>query len=246
MFLKARTAVDMGHQGAARSERTKLRTMAVLVLVCAGSVPVTSLSARANDPKVPAGIDPGLEPVAILTTGLDYTDPQIAARLARDGEGELIAWDFVDNDRLPFAKSPNETAYHWGGDGSALVRGWLASPDAVARSLIPVRIDPADPGSLAQALTFVAQTRAKIVAVPMWSSNSEDWQPFAAAAKRFSDLVVIVPGCNSVLQGVSTYPAGLDLPNLRRVAPGAVAPSGLDAAVLEACRYPGLSPKGAK
>lgn len=155
--------------------------------------PLAASSAFAQDPTVPPGVDPGLEPIAILTTGLDYTEPAIAARLARDGEGELIAWDFVDNDRRPFAKSPNGTPPNWGGDGTVLVRQWLESAEAVKQSLIAVRINPADPLSLGRALAFVAQTRAKTVAVPMWSERREDWAAFATAAKRFGDLRLVVP-----------------------------------------------------
>ena len=90
-------------------------------------------SANADDPKVPAGIDPGLQPIAILTTGIDYTDPAIAARLARDGEGELIGWDFTENDRRPFAASPNTTPPNWGGDGTVLVRRWLLAVSRVRK-----------------------------------------------------------------------------------------------------------------
>lgn len=203
---------------------------------------LATMPALAQDPKVPPGIDPGLEPVAILTTGLDYTEPAIAARLARDGEGELIGWDFVDNDRRPFAKSPNGTPPNWGGDGTVLVRQWLNTGEGAKQSLIPVRINLADPVSLGRALTFVAQTRAKTVAVPMWSERREDWDAFTIAAKRFAELTLIVPRCAGGPPASRQYPAALDLPNLRRVAQDAVASNGLEVMVLQSCRP--VSPVG--
>ena len=54
--------------------------------------------ALAADPPVPLGQDAGGTAVAFMTTGIDYRDPAVAKALARDGEGELIGWDFVDDD----------------------------------------------------------------------------------------------------------------------------------------------------
>ncbi len=48
--------------------------------------------------------------MVLLTRGLDYTRPEIAKLLARDGEGELIGWDFVDNDNRPFVKGADTMA----------------------------------------------------------------------------------------------------------------------------------------
>ncbi len=64
--------------------------------------------ALAADPPVPIGQDPGGTAVAIISTGIDYTIPEIAKSLARDGEGEIIAWDFVDGDNRPYAKSASD------------------------------------------------------------------------------------------------------------------------------------------
>ena len=220
--------------------RWRQASAALLCAILLG--PLAASSVFAQDPKVPPGVDPGLEPIAILTTGLDYTDPAIAARWARDGEGELIGWDFVDNDRRPFAKSPNGTQPNWGGDGTVLVRQWLTTGEAVKQSLIAVRINLADPVSLGRALAFVAQTRAKSVAVPMWSERREDWDAFAIAAKRFNGLTLIVPSCAGAALGAVQYPAALDLPNLRRVAQGADTSKGLEVMVLQSCRA--VSPVG--
>ncbi len=67
---------------------------------------IVSLPALAADPKVPTGLDPGGTAIGLVTTGIDYTDPEIAARLARDGEGEAIGMDLVDGERLPRCHFP--------------------------------------------------------------------------------------------------------------------------------------------
>ena len=70
-----------------------------------------SALAQSKKPRVPPGLDPGGVAVAIADpVGIHYADPQIAQRLARDGEGELIGWDFVDEDRRPFAEPGTKIA----------------------------------------------------------------------------------------------------------------------------------------
>ena len=53
-------------------------------------------------PKVPPGVDPGGIGVALVGPGIDYTDPAIVHRLARDGEGQLAGFDENTNDSTPF------------------------------------------------------------------------------------------------------------------------------------------------
>ncbi len=192
----------------------------MVIGIAAASVAVGEV--RAQDPKVPPGKASEGTPVAVFSTGLDYTQPDIAAALARDGEGELIGRDFADGDRTPFAAGPSSTLDNWGGDGTALARTLLL---AMATSgskfnVVPVRIDPAKPLSLAQALAFVAQTPAKVVIVPMWSLVPADWEPFKAAATHFKDLRILVPACSTGTAAGSppVYPHALALPNVTSVA----------------------------
>ncbi len=146
-------------------------------------------AAQQRKPPLPPGRDPGGVAIALLGTGIDYTLPEIARRLARDGEGELIGWDLVDNDNRPFRRSEGASAASAsGGDGTALAR----AVGAPGRRIVPVRIDAADPGSIARAVAFVARTPARIVVVPMWSARQSDWEPFRQAALHFKDLLFIV------------------------------------------------------
>ncbi len=154
--------------------------------------------------------------------------------MARDGEGELIAWDFVDNDRHPFAKSPNETPPNWGGDGTAVVRKLIAG--STGKSVIVVRINPADPASLARALVFVSQTRAKVIVMPMWSGTLAEWEPFQKAATHFSSLEIVVPQCEAATPEYPVYPAAFDLSNVRKVMPANATPGSLEDAIVEPCR----------
>jgi hypothetical protein len=156
--------------------------VAVGALLCADVA-----AAQGRKPKLPPGSDPGGVAIAIPSTGIDYTAPDISQRLARDGEGELTGWDLIDRDNRPFNPKAAETPAAWGGDGNALIRA-VGVP---GRRVVAVRIDARDPMSLAKAAAFVSQTSARIVVVPMWTANAHEWAAFGMAIKAFADLLFI-------------------------------------------------------
>jgi hypothetical protein len=176
-------------------------------------------TAIAADPKVPPA-SPAEDrlPVAILTTGFDYTRSEIAARLARDGEGEIIAWDVPGNDRFPY-----DTA----GDTELLTALVNLLPASAPVALLPVKVDLDDPGSLAKGLAFIARTPARTVVVPLWTSTPEPWSLFAKAAAHFATLRIVIRGCPDLAASPENqvYPRDLKLPNLSTVATPEADPS---------------------
>ena len=85
--------------------------MIALRLVCIALVAVLgSANAQPKKPKLPPGLDPGGPAIVLLTTGIDYTKPAVASRLARDGEGDLIGLDTIDGGNLPYAANGEGTA----------------------------------------------------------------------------------------------------------------------------------------
>jgi hypothetical protein len=122
---------------------------------------------------VPPGIDPGGIAVAIIASGIDYTQPFIAARLARDGEGELIGWDLVDNDRRPFEEHDGLEKANTAGRGTAMPQTLLSrAPDI---RIAPFRIDTDDVQSVHKGLALAAMTPAKIVVLDLKSSTAAAW-----------------------------------------------------------------------
>lgn len=186
-----------------------------LVLFAAPSMAQTT-SAK---PPVPVGRDPGGIAIALISTGIDYTKKDIAERLARDGEGEVIGLDLVDGDNRPFAAEPTGTAAANALNGTELARQTLAAY-RFAR-LVPIRIAPGDGGGLARALAFAATTPARIVAVPVWGGTAENWELFRQVATQASRLLIVVPAGNPdhIARGLKQWPAALRLPNLIAVAP---------------------------
>ncbi len=191
----------------------------------------TAACAQSGKPPVPPGRDPGGVAVAIVGGGVDYTRPDIAARLARDGEGEIIGWDFIDSDQRPFDACPA------GAQPSAAcptLVARIALQEAGVASLVVARASAGRLQTMAQAISMVAQTRARIVLVA--PGGAELSAVFVnEAATRFPALLFIVPW--------RTHAGRVDLPNTITVAaageleagvePQIVMPAGTGAAAIK-------------
>ena len=164
-----------------RSGAGKITARAAAVIVLAMAVPVAvpiaaPAPASAADPRAPAGQDPGGTALALIGGGIDYMSARIALRLARDGEGEMIAWDFVDNDQTPYVAPSTEAEAGAGAAPSADRASETVAPEgnrvaeamltAYARGrLVPVRVPEGNPQSLARAIAFAVGTPAEIIAI---------------------------------------------------------------------------------
>jgi hypothetical protein len=170
-------------------------------------------------PKVPPGTSTAVEPsVAIVGTGLDYTRPELAAALRRDAELEIVGWDFIDNDRRPFeGKSgvANPATSERNGVGTRLA-SVLANDMLTKMLLIPVRVDPTKPQSLALGIGFAARTSVRVVLVPNISANPLNWQVLLAAASEFPSQLFIVPADEALSTDVAaaTWKIARALPNV--------------------------------
>lgn len=152
--------------------RRRLGMSGVLLLM-------TGVSALADDPALAPGRDPSGTAVAVLADGFDYTRPELARVLARDGEGEAIAWDAVEGDGRPFARDG-------GGTDAALA---VAAHGGVR--LVPVRVASGDAASLARGLAFAVVTPARIVLVPRAADAQSGADVLRAAAQRFGPVLFV-------------------------------------------------------
>jgi hypothetical protein len=177
--------------------RTVLSLAAMLALA-------TMAQAQVKKPPLPPGRDPGGIAVALIGTGVDYTLLEVARGLARDGEGDLIGLDLVDNDNRPL------------GDGGGTRLAVALLDKEIGARLVPVRAALQDPTSLARAAAFIARTPARLAVVALSSRRAEDWQPFRQAAERSPQLLFVVAAGDDGrdLDREPEYPAGLGLANV--------------------------------
>ena len=209
-----------------------MRTALALALIIA-----VAAGARAtSEPAVPAGLDPGGVAIALLGSGVDYTRVEIAGALARDGEGDPIAWDFTDNDIVPYAAAGpgTEDAAYLAGAGAGI-------------RLVIVKEPAANPAAIGHMAAFTIRTPARIVVWPDGAPNRRDWPVLFQAAQRFADRLFIVPAPDTE-QSAKAHPtgnivfaAGANPASRRR---GAL-DLGLKSATILAAK-PGLSPRDIK
>ena len=190
------------HPSNRRINRRALGCALVFALGLVVSAHAAFAQAKAVKPRVPPGRDAGGVAIAIVGPGIEYTRADIAVRLARDGEGEIIGWDFVDHDRRPFGGCEGERG--GGGEGERRPQGCdsgIAAGivlDAPASRLIVVRVSPGHLPSLAMAMQMLDQTPARIVlfALETGDSAANTSDRFTAAflqdaASRFPRLLLI-------------------------------------------------------
>ena len=167
--------------------RVALRLSAFCVALVAG---VADARAQAADPAVPTGTDAGGVAVAIIGPGIDYTLPQITSRLARDGEGEIIGYDFADDDRRPFKQPDDLEDMGYTHRGTAIARTVLRRTRA--SRLIPVRIGNNNPVQLAQGMIFASKTPARVVIVVLQNASVTLWATVADTARTAGSKVLFI------------------------------------------------------
>lgn len=181
---------------------------------------ITVASAQTRDPPIPAGLDPGGVAVAAFADGVDYTDPAIAGRLARDGEGDVIAWDFVDGDARPF--------------GATDPRLLDLAAATTSLRLVIVRGAAEDPARAARLTAFAVRSPARIMLAWDTGPDRPDWALFLEGVRRFPDRLFVVPATAG-----GGYEEARRLPNLLVAAPAGTAG---DIVLQDAAGVAGIAP----
>lgn len=152
--------------------------------------------------------------VGMIDSGINYTLPQINARLARDQNGELIGYDFWDNDNLPFdvhfSSSPFRIIRHGTGTASLLLR------EAPFIDLVPYRYPRPDMSRMQDLVEHAANNQVRIIGLPLGGNDADQWTAFATAAKQHPDILFIASAGNNGrnIDQQPVYPASLDIENL--------------------------------
>ncbi|MEO8558684.1 MAG: S8 family serine peptidase [Rhodospirillales bacterium] len=164
-------------------------------------------------PPLPTGIAPVKGTVvALLDTGVNYLQPRIAQRLARDSTGAALGYDYWDDDARPFDVNIIGSPFYPARHGTTLANLLLdLNPDIV---LLPLRFPRPDPTRLGDAVDRAAAAGARVLLVGL-SSSRGDWRNFRAAVLRHSEMLVVVSAGSEGedIDDRAVYPAALGLPN---------------------------------
>lgn len=166
-----------------------------------------------GEPPVPPGKDPGGVAVALIDSGVNYTLPHIAGRLARDRKGRLLGFDFADDDRQPFDVVPGRrraiALHHGTSVASILLR------EAPRARLAPYRFHPRDYESFARIVAHIARGPARIAVMALGGYRAEDWEAFRRAARAHPEILFVLSAGNDGrdIDERPIYPAAFRLAN---------------------------------
>ena len=168
---------------------------------------------RPLNPPVPAGADPGGVPVALVDSGVDYRLPQIHRRLARDGDGQILGYDYWDLDRRPFDANPAGSPFFLQRHGTRTAS--LLLREAPRARLVPYRYPRADMQRMTDLVDHAAGLGIRLVNLSMGSNDAGDWEAFEAAARRQPRMLFVLSAGNNGrdIDERPVYPAALALDN---------------------------------
>jgi hypothetical protein len=174
----------------------------------------TVRSRLALDEPVPPGSPPAGVPVAVVDSGVNYTLAPVARRLARDGDGRILGWDYWDDDPRPFDSHPSRSPFLPARHGTRTASVLLQ--DAPVATLVPMRYPRADMSRMAALVGDVASHGVGIVNLSLGGREAEPWRAFEAAARAHPDILFVASAGNDGrdLDRDPVYPAVLALDNL--------------------------------
>ena len=166
------------------------------------------------NPAVPSAVDPGGVTVALVDSGVNYLLPAINRRLARDGDGVLLGYDYWDMDDRPFDANPARSPFFPQRHGTRVASVILAEAPAVR--LIPYRYPRPDLARLAALVADAASHGARIVNLAMGSNKPAPWRVFAKAMADNPEILFVVSAGNDGrdLDRRPVYPAAFHAENM--------------------------------
>ena len=152
--------------------------------------------------------------VAIIDSGVNYLLPELNRSLARDATGNLLGFDFWDNDKLPFDAHPVSSPFQVQRHGTRTAALFLE--EAPFASLIPYRYPRGNMHRMEDVLKRIDAQGVLLVGMPLGGNRRDDWEVFYREAKRYPHILFVVSAGNNDrdIDQQPVYPASLDLPNM--------------------------------
>jgi subtilisin family serine protease len=159
------------------------------------------------NPPVPAGKDPPGIPVAVVDSGVNYLLPEVASRLARDPDGQILGYDYRDLDRRPFDVEPSSDPFFPDHHGTEVAS--LLLEEAPVAKLVPYRY----PGQVMERMAALVENAAlhgvRLINLSLAAPDRQQWLAFEGAAEAHPDMLFVVAAGNMDhdLQRIPAYPA---------------------------------------
>ena len=151
--------------------------------------------------------------VGHIDSGIDYRRTDFQPHLIYDQDGDLVALDLWDGDRLPFDANLARSPFYPQSHGSYVVD--VLRKIGTDFQLLPVRYPRQNMRLMQDAVEWLATHKAQIVMMPLGSRDADEWEEFFAAAVRHPEMLFIISAGNNGLDlgKQPIYPAVNQLSN---------------------------------
>ncbi len=166
-----------------------------------------------NPPLPDKGRSDGLR-VALIDSGVNYQLDEIANSLAQDKDGNIIGYDFWDDDQTPFDANPSRSPFFVQRHGTRTASITLREAPDIA--LVPYRYPRPDMSRMTRLVKHAAANGIRIVGMPLGSNNNLEWLAFSKAVEAHPEILFIVSAGNNGrnIDSHPVYPAAFEHSNI--------------------------------
>jgi subtilisin family serine protease len=152
--------------------------------------------------------------LALVDTGVNYNLPTVQDHLALNSEGQLIGYDFWDDDDRPFDKDPRKNIFFPLHHGTSVFSVLTQNLGDLKTAIY--RFPANDMCRFADLIEHANRTGVRIINLSMGSNSAEDWECFYESAKQHIDILFVVSAGNGGfnIDTNHVFPASFDLENM--------------------------------
>ena len=152
--------------------------------------------------------------LALVDTGVNYNLPIVQEHLALNSEGQLIGYDFWDDDDRPFDKDPRKNIFFPLHHGTSVFSVLTKNLGGLKTAIY--RFPANDMCRFSDLIEHADRMGVRVINLSMGSNSAEDWECFHESARRHLDILFVVSAGNGG-RNIDTnhvFPASFDLENI--------------------------------
>ena len=181
----------------------------------------TDLKVRSTEPQNPPFMMAGQpmqapsEPLlALVDTGVNYNLPMVQKHLALGQDGQLIGYDFWDNDNRPFDKDPRKNAFFPLHHGTTVFSALSQELGDLKAAIY--RFPAHNICRFNDLIDHAENAGVRIVNMSMGSYSQDDWTCFHDGAKQHPHILFVISAGNDGfdIDVNPVFPASFDLENI--------------------------------
>ena len=152
--------------------------------------------------------------LALVDTGVNYNLPIVQEHLALNSQGQLIGYDFWDDDDRPFDKDPRKNVFFPLHHGTSVFSVLTKHLGGLKTAIY--RFPANNMCRFSSLIEHADRTGVRIINLSMGSNSAEDWECFYESARRHIDILFVVSAGNGGfnIETNQVFPASFDLENI--------------------------------